>query len=109
MALRGKKPKNADKRLKLFMYGDAGVGKTTAACQMPSPYIIDTERGTDNYADKINGVGGAVFRTTDIHEVIEEIRNLSILKHGFKTFVIDSISPLYFDLVEKKEEEVGNE
>ena len=58
MALKGKKPQPKDRRLKLFMYGEAGVGKTTAACQLPKPYIIDTERGTDNYADLIDGVGG---------------------------------------------------
>lgn len=109
MALKGKKPSKQERRLKLFMFGDAGVGKTTASCQLPSPYIIDAERGTDNYSDLINESGGSVFHTTDISEVIEEVRVLSIEKHGFKTLVIDPISPLWFDLVEKCEDEVGSE
>jgi flagellar biosynthesis GTPase FlhF len=46
MALRAKKPEAVEKRLKLFMYGPAGVGKTTAAIQFPNAYIIDCEKGT---------------------------------------------------------------
>ena len=109
MALRAKKPTNKTKRLKLFMYGDAGVGKTTAGLQLPMPYIIDAERGTENYHKKINKVGGAVFNTTDILEVIEEVRKLSTEEHDFKTLVIDPITPLYFDLIDKCELEVGSE
>jgi len=63
MALRAKKPTAKSKRLKLFMYGDAGVGKTTAGLQLPKPYIIDAERGTENYHKLINKVGGAVLHT----------------------------------------------
>ena len=91
------------------MYGDAGVGKTTAGLQLPMPYIIDAERGTENYHKKINKVGGAVFNTTDILEVIEEVRKLSTEEHGFKTLVIDPITPLYFDCIDKCELEVGSE
>jgi len=109
MALRAKKPTNKTKRLKLFMYGDAGVGKTMAGLQLPTPYIIDAERGTENYHKKINKVGGAVFNTTDILEVIEEVRKLSTEEHDFKTLVIDPITPLYFDLIDKCELEVGTE
>ena len=109
MALRAKKPTNKTKRLKLFMYGDAGVGKTTAGLKLPKPYIIDAERGTENYHKEINKVGGAVFNTTDILEVIEEVRKLSTEEHGFKTLVIDPITPLYFDLIDKCELEVGSE
>ena len=109
MALRAKEPSASERRLKLFMYGDAGVGKTTASCMMPSPYIIDSERGTDNYSELIKSSGGAVFQTTDVEEVIEEIRALSVEQHDYKTLVIDPVSPLYFDLVERMEEQVGNE
>jgi hypothetical protein len=109
MALRAKKPTNKTKRLKLFLYGDAGVGKTTAGLQLPMPYIIDAERGTENYHKKINKVGGAVFNTTDILEVIEEVRKLSTEEHDFKTLVIDPITPVYFDLIDKCELEIGAE
>ena len=109
MALKGNKPQPKDRRLKLFMYGEAGVGKTTAACQLPKPYIIDTERGTDNYADLIDGVGGSVFQSIDSDEIIDEVRSLRSEKHDFRTLVLDSLTPFYFDLLEKSEAKVGSE
>jgi len=107
--LKAKEPQACTKRLKLFMFGDAGVGKTTSACMLPSPYIIDGERGTDNYADLITKAGGAVLQTTDMDEVINEVRLLRTEKHSYKTLVIDPITPLYYDLVEKCELRVGSE
>ena len=41
--LRARKPEAVVKRLKMFMFGPAGVGKTTAAIQFPKSYIIDGE------------------------------------------------------------------
>ena len=109
MPLRAKTPEPQARRLKLFMYGEAGVGKTTAACQMPKPYIIDSERGTDNYHELINNVGGAVLQTTDIDDVVDEVRTLSVEDHDYLTLVVDPITPLYFDLVDKCEAKVGSE
>ena len=54
MALKGKKPEQKEKRLKMFIFGAAGIGKTTAAIQFPQNYIIDTEKGTDYYSNIIN-------------------------------------------------------
>ena len=109
MVLRAKKPTVTSRRLKLFLWGEAGVGKTMACLQMPKPYIIDTERGTANYHKAINKVGGEVFNTTDMDEVIEEVRKLSTEEHDFKTLAMDSSSPLFFDTVDKMEAEYGND
>jgi|TARA_R100000084_G_scaffold109442_1_gene76877 hypothetical protein len=109
MALKAKKPIMKDARLKVFMYGDAGVGKTTAAFELPKPYIIDSEQGTNYYADRINEVGGAVFQTTLMSEVMDEVRSLRTEKHDYKTLVIDAITPLYFDLAERMEAKVGSD
>lgn len=94
MALRGKKPEIAEKRLKLFLYGPAGVGKTTAAIQMPNPYIIDTEKGTEQkaYVEKIQKCGGAVFRTTSASDLLDELKALMTEKHSYKTLVIDPVT-----------------
>lgn len=107
MALRAKKPEAVVKRLKLFMFGPAGVGKTTAAIQFPNCYIIDCEKGTENYDKLITASGSVVFQTTDIYEVIAEVKGLLTEKHDFRTLVIDPITPLYNDLLDKCEQQVG--
>ena len=109
MALRAKKPETVNKRLKLFMFGPAGVGKTTAAIQFPNSYIIDCEKGTENYEKLINESGSVVFQTTDILEVIQEIKGLLTEKHEFRTLVIDPITTIYNDLLDKCETQVGSD
>src|SRR5437763_6969486 len=105
--LRAKKPQAVNKRLKLFMFGPAGEGKTTAAIQFPNSYIIDGERGTENYDKLITESGSVVYQTTDINEVVQEVKSLLTAKHDFRTLVIDPITPVYNDLLDKCEVQVG--
>lgn len=111
MALKAKKPEVIESRLKALFYGSAGVGKTMAAIQFPKPYIIDTEGSTNKpqYVSAINKVGGAVLMTVDFDEMIDEVRELLTTKHEYKTLVIDSLTLLYNDLLEKAERKVGTE
>ncbi len=102
--LRGKEPQPTEQRLKLMLFSLAGVGKTTAALQMPKPYIIDTESGTIHYGELVTKSGGAVYPTTSMDEAIAEVRALMTTKHDYRTLVIDSFTPLY---EEKMEEGVG--
>jgi hypothetical protein len=109
MALRAKKPEAVIKRLKLFMYGPAGVGKTTAAIQFPNSYIIDAERGAENYDKLVTASGSAVYQTNDINDVISEVKALLTERHDYKTLVIDPITTIYNDLLEKCELRVGTD
>src|SRR5436853_3917162 len=104
---RARKPEAVTKRLKMFMFGPAGVGKTTAAIQFPNSYIIDGERGTENYDKLITASGSVVFQTTDINEVLAEVKALLTVKHDFRTLVIDPITPIFNDLLDKCETQVG--
>jgi hypothetical protein len=111
MALKATKPVVKNNRLKLFMYGNAKVGKTTLAIQFPKPYIIDTEGTTDKekYVELINKGDGAVLITQDFDELVEQVKELLTSKHDFKTLVIDSLTILYNDLLDKSALKVGTE
>jgi hypothetical protein len=109
MALRARKPEAVNKRLKLFMYGPAGVGKTTAALAFPHSYIIDCERGTENYDKLITANNSVVYQTVDVHECIAEVKALLTERHDFRTLVIDPITPIYNDLLEKMEARTGSD
>lgn len=111
MALRGKKPETIEKRLKLLLFGKAGVGKTTAAIQFPKPYLIDTERGAENdsYVQTLSKQGGAYFFTNDPDELISEVQALLSTKHNYRTLIIDPITVVYNDLCDKGMKEKGEE
>lgn len=111
MALRAVKPEAIQKRLKAFFYGAAKVGKTTAAIQFPKPYLIDTERGAENdkYVKMLEKGGGVIFQVNDFDEVVKEVTQLLTVKHEYKTLIIDPMTILYDDLVEKWSNKVGTD
>lgn len=103
MALRGVKPKAIEKRLKALFFGVAGVGKTTAAIQFPRPYLIDTERGAENdqYVKLLESAGGAYFSTADFDDMLAEVTSLMTEPHDYRTLIIDPLTVVYNDLLEK--------
>jgi hypothetical protein len=111
MALRGKTPDKIEKRLKMLLFGPAGAGKTTAAIQFPKPYLIDTERGAENaqYVEHLRRVGGAYFSSSDPDEVLAEVTSLLSEKHDYRTVIIDPLTVLYNDLLDKAADEVGTD
>lgn len=110
MALRGIKPSKIEKRLKALFYGMAGVGKTTAAINFPKPYLIDTEKGAENsqYVNILEKNGGAVFQTNDFDDLIREIKSLMTEKHDYRTLIIDPLTTLYNDLLDKCANQLKN-
>ena len=109
MGLKAKKPEAVVKRLKMFLFGSYKVGKTSAALNFPSVYVIDTERGAvhEQYRELMERNGSQVLVTNDVDEVIEELRMLGVEKHEFRTVLIDPVTMLEADLVEKAEKEYG--
>lgn len=106
-ALRATKHEAIKKRLKLFLFGGAGVGKTTAAVAFPRSYVIDAEHGCDHYAKQLNASDSVLLQTTNADEVVAEVRALGSEKHAFRTLVLDPITPLETDLIERAEKEFG--
>jgi hypothetical protein len=103
MALRAVQPETIEKRLKALFYGNSGVGKTTAAINFPKPYLIDTEKGStnDQYVKVLKEKGGVVFHTSDFDELMKEVKSLLTVKHDYKTLIIDPLTTLYNDLLDK--------
>lgn len=107
MALRGRKPAG-NTRLRALISGPAGHGKTMAAIQMPTPYIIDCESGCEHYGDIIEKRGGVVYETSDVDEVISEVKSLMTEKHGYATLVIDPLTVLFEQSTVDAERKVGD-
>jgi hypothetical protein len=103
VSLRAVKPTEIQKRLKLFMWGAAGSGKTTAAIRWPRPYFIDCERGAENesYVKALTESGGVYFATADFDDVLAEVKSLLAEKHEYQTLVIDPFTVIYNELVDK--------
>lgn len=107
MSLRAKKLEPQTKRLKLLLFGGAGVGKSTAAASFPNSYIIDGEHGLDHYSALLAESHSVVLQTTNSDEVIDEVRALGTEKHEYRTLVIDPLTTIETDLIERCEKEFG--
>jgi hypothetical protein len=110
MALRGKIPSKVEKRFKGLFYGVSGSGKTTCSLQFPKPYFIDTEKGAtnDQYIDLLVQGGGNYFFTQDFDDLEKEVKELANVKHDYQTLVIDPITNIYNNLLERCEKSVGS-
>jgi Cdc6-like AAA superfamily ATPase len=111
MALRAKKPTAIQKRLKFFLYGSAGVGKTMSAIQWMDAYLIDCERGAEeaSYVKQLAKAGSEIFQTNELDDIMEEVRQLRAMKHNFRTIIIDPITPPYHNKVIQMEPIVGTD
>jgi hypothetical protein len=109
MPLKARKPEASAKRLKLFLFGSYKVGKTVAVLHFPRVYVIDGEKGTvhDQYIKLMEANQSHVMHTNDVDEVVEEVRALATEKHEFRTLLIDPITTIESDLIEKAEKEYG--
>ena len=42
------------KRLKMYIFGESGTGKTVTSLKFPSPVMIDAEKGSDFYGSEFD-------------------------------------------------------
>ncbi|MBI2068961.1 MAG: AAA family ATPase [Elusimicrobia bacterium] len=92
------KAKAKEKRLKLFIWGDSGAGKTTLALQFYKPVVIDLEGGCDLYGEAFDF---EVLKATTADEVLGAVNWLLSNQHPHRTLVIDPIT-IYWDALQKK-------
>ena len=91
-----------DRRLKLFLWGDSGVGKTTLALRFPSPVVIDLEGGTEHYGGVFEF---GVMKATTADEVMQAVDWLRTHSHPYLTLVIDPVT-IYWDALQMKWREI---
>ena len=83
------KAPNKGRRLKMYIYGDTGTGKTVTSLHFPNPAIIDTEKGSEHYGQHFKFFRLETSNPAKIHAALDEL-----LKNPgeFKTLIIDSFS-----------------
>jgi len=87
-----KKAESQADRLKMYVYGEAGTGKTVTSLQFPNVACIDTEKGSKHYGKYFDFYR---IETSDPKAVLQAIEELIDDPQGFKTIVLDPFSPLY--------------
>lgn len=102
MSLFTKAQSNAD-RLKMYVYGQTGTGKTITALHFPSPVVIDAEKGTAHYGGMFDFHKLESSNPKDLHAALDEL-----LKNPgeFKTLVIDPFTVIYDNIIKEREDEM---
>jgi len=96
--LKGKTPLAEEMRLKGFIYGPPGAGKTLAALQFENSYIIDTAKETARYYKLIQKTNSKVFNCSDPYKILKELEALRDDKHNYQTLIIDELTTIYQNL-----------
>ena len=86
------KAANKGTRLKMYIYGDTGTGKTVTSLHFPNPAIIDTERGSEHYGDKFKFHRLDTSEPKGINQALDELLKDPV---NFKTLIIDSFSNVW--------------
>lgn len=87
-------------RLKCYIYGETGTGKTITALSFPNVALVDAEDGSIHYGKfkKFHRI-----RTSDPIVVKATIDELLDNPQGIKTFVIDPFTTIYESILNKHE------
>ncbi|KKL73660.1 hypothetical protein LCGC14_2072680 [marine sediment metagenome] len=90
------------KRVKAFLWGGPGAGKTTLALQFPGVALIDMEGGSRLYDDAFKFKR---FPATEADEVMAAVDWLLANQHPFRTLVIDPMT-IYWEALQTKYREI---
>jgi len=89
-----------ERPIRVVLYGEAGIGKSTFGSEAPSPIFVGAEDGTSH-------LDVARFPAPDgWPDILEAVRVLERDEHGFKTVVFDTLDwmePLIWDFICKRD------
>lgn len=87
------------RKIKLFLWGSWGTGKTTLSLQFPKPVMLDLDGGAGLYGEKYKY---SLLQTCDIARIKNAVAwLLNTPGHGgYETLIIDPIT-IYWELVQK--------
>lgn len=97
-----KKIEPKSKRLKMYIYGPTGTGKTVTSLHFPNVALIDTEKGTEHYGQFFPDV--MRLETNDIAQIHSALDELLTDPQGIKTVVLDSMSDVYDAIMKGRED-----
>ena len=90
-------------RIKMYIYGPTGTGKTTTALHFPSPAVIDAERGTEHYGGSFDFYR---LKTNNYKKVMEAADELLKDPGEFKSFIVDPMTVIYDSMLQEKEDQM---
>jgi len=90
------------KRVKIFLWGDSGTGKTLLAIQFPAPVVLDLERGSEQYGD-VHPF--EVLPANSADDCMKAVDWLLVHKHPYRTLVVDPIT-VYWEMLQRKWSEI---
>lgn len=91
---------NEDVRLKMYVYGDSGTGKTITSLHFPNPVVIDPEKGTVHYSKYFSFKRSYTKNVKEVKAIIDEL----LTDPGdAKTLVIDPITLIYEEIIRSYE------
>lgn len=104
MSLLGGAKKSAlNKPLIITLFGDAGSGKTSLACEFPNAFLIQTRgesvpRDVTNQPEQLDAIGSKKTEGDhpiwDESELFDQLMALIREDHGYKTLIVDSATGL---------------
>lgn len=94
--------------LKVLIYGDPGVGKTTFAASAPKPLLIDVERGSRSVLNVNNPVDVLEFRSIEqVEATIQFLKDGNEAFDKYETIVLDSMTEMQARLIDQQLRSLG--
>lgn len=91
-----KTPTEISKKLKIFVWGSFGTGKTTFSMQFPRPLLIDMDGGSKHYSEQYKVPTLVSSSIVDIKNAIATLlKNENEEQREYDTLILDPVTEYY--------------